>query len=78
MILTQKNFRVSSVQWPKREFDPGNKQDLLVYKQFLETGSWSTGCPFVVEWPFLSVIGCIEDKIVKYHIDSLIKSAKKV
>jgi hypothetical protein len=76
MKLTAKKFRVSSAYWPKREFDPTSRQDLAEYKHFLDTSSWRNGCPFVVEWPFLSVTTCIEDKIVKHHIGALIKTAR--
>lgn len=76
MRYTQKKFRVSSVYWPRREFDPASSQDLSEYKNFLKTSNWENGCPFITEWPYLSVIACIENKIIQHHIDKLIKQAK--
>jgi hypothetical protein len=76
MRLNAKKFRVSSVYWPKREFDPASSNDLSEYKYFLDHSSWRDGCPFLVEWPYLDVIKCIEDKMIRYHIGNLIKAAK--
>lgn len=76
MRINPKKFRVSSVYWPKREFDPASAVDLAEYKHFLDHSSWRDRCPFLVEWPYLDVIKCIEDKMIKYHIGNLIKSAK--
>ncbi len=75
---TSRTFRVSSHIWPKREFDPSDATDLIEYKYFLENSSWKNGCPFIVEWPFLSVIDMIKHKIVFRHIDKIISTNKKL
>jgi hypothetical protein len=76
MRYKEKIFRVSSVHWPKREFDPDSREDLVEYKHFLEHHTWRDGCPFLVEWPYLDIIKCIEDKIVKHYIDHLIQQTQ--
>lgn len=76
MKVTQKKFRVSTAQYAKREFDPASRTDLVEYKFFLENDRWQNGCPFIIEWPYLDIIKTIENKIIGYHIDSLVKTAK--
>jgi hypothetical protein len=51
-------------QFPKRQFDVASKDDLRVYKHFLETGNWGKiPCPFELEWPWLSIPDMISHKI---------------
>jgi hypothetical protein len=51
----------------KKLFDAGNKNDLSVFKSFMETGKWmSKGCPFILEWPYLTVPDMIKDKITRH------------
>lgn len=76
MRVNQSKFRVSSVHWPRREFNPGSAKDLAEYKYFLEKGRWKERCPFIIEWPYLDIVKCIEDKVVKYHIGHLISKSK--
>lgn len=76
MRFSNKKFRVSSVYWPKREFDPDSAEDLAEYKHFLDNKNWRNGCPFLVEWPYLDVIKCIEDKVVKHYIGNLIAKGR--
>lgn len=59
-------FNLLSQKFPKRQFDATNKKDLQVYKHFLDTRSWgSNGCPFELEWPWLSIPNMINHKIAK-------------
>lgn len=52
--------------YPKRVFDATRKEDLQAYKQYLETRSWGNkGCPFELEWPWLSVPDMIAHKIAE-------------
>lgn len=76
MKIAGKKFRVSSVYWPRREFNPADPVDLGEFRYFLQKQNWKNGCPFVVEWPFLNVIDMIESKIVRHHINSLISATK--
>lgn len=77
MKVSAKKFRVSSAYWPKREFNPNSKQDLVEYQHFITTGGWKAGCPFLVEWPFITVPDTIQDKIIKSHISAIISKSKK-
>jgi len=57
---------VSSLRnkFPKRYFDVNNKVDLKAYKEFLANKNWGTnGCPFELEWPWLSIPDMISHKI---------------
>lgn len=52
--------------FPKREFNANNKDDLRVYKRFLETGSWGPEtCPFELEWPWLNIPDMLSRKIAE-------------
>ena len=60
-------------KFPKRYFDPTSNADLKAYASYRETKRWtSSGCPFVVEWPFLTAEAMILDKIMNAHIKTLI------
>jgi hypothetical protein len=76
MKLNPTNFKLSQQVWHKRIFDPANAEDLRVYQDFLLNNRWKNGCPFIVEWPFLTVVDLIRHKIVKHHISGLIKQAR--
>lgn len=58
--------------FPKRQFNVTSKDDLKVYKHFLEKGSWgSIPCPFELEWPWLSVPDMISHKIAVHTVEKL-------
>jgi hypothetical protein len=76
MKLDRNNFKLSHHAWHKRAFDPASAEDLRVYQDFLLNSRWKNGCPFIVEWPFLTVADLIKHKIVKHHISGLIKQAR--
>jgi hypothetical protein len=52
----------------KRYFDINNAEDIEVYKNFLDyNNSWgSDTCPFILEFPYLTVPDMIKDKLI-YH-----------
>lgn len=77
MKLDPKTFKVSSQFWSKRMFNPTDPVDLAEYAYFLQNRSWKNGCPFIIEWPYLNVIKMIEEKFVKRHIMSAIRTAKQ-
>jgi len=59
-------FNQLNARFPKRVFDVNNKEDLLAYKSFLDNHSWgSNGCPFELEWPWLSIPDMISHKIAR-------------
>ena len=55
----------------KRKFDVKSKEDVAIFKKFLETLSWGkTTCPFELEFPYLTVPDMIKDKLVHYYLDA--------
>lgn len=52
------------VQSQKRLFNPKEKKDLAAYKSFLKKGWGSSGCPFVLVFPYMTVPDMIQDKII--------------
>ena len=66
VVILDKHFEKLN----KRPFNPGSKQDLAIFKEFLVTGRWgTTGCPFLLKWPFLTVPDMIKDKITKHVLN---------
>lgn len=53
----------------KRRFDPSSKKDREEYKHFLTNKTWkSFVCPFVLEWPHLTIPDMIQDKLTHYTL----------
>jgi hypothetical protein len=54
---------------PRREFDPSKAEDILEFRHFMSRGKW-TGhqCPFVLEWPYLTIPDMLKDKFVLYTL----------
>lgn len=53
----------------KRTFDVNSTEDVKVYRKFVINKSWgSKGCPFTIEYPYLSIPDMIKDKLVKKHL----------
>lgn len=50
----------------KRYFNECDKKDIAAAKKFFESHSWShtQGCPFILEYPYLSVPDMIRDKLI--------------
>jgi hypothetical protein len=69
--ISGKRFRVSTAYWPRREFDPAKVEDMKEYRHFLQKQNWRDGCPFVLEWPFLTITSMVEHKITRYHLSNL-------
>lgn len=58
--------------YPKHQFDPSNKKDLKAYKEYLATRSWGhNGCPFELEWPWLSVPDMINHKLAESAVEKV-------
>jgi hypothetical protein len=48
------------------KFNVNDKSDINMYANFLKTGSWgATGCPFALEYPYVSVPDMIKDKLIR-------------
>jgi hypothetical protein len=46
-------------------FNVKDKKHIKHYRDFLQNGAWGlTGCPFILEFPYLSVPYMIKDKLV--------------
>lgn len=67
------NTKSSHKIYIKRIFNAHDANDLWEYSSFMNTDSWKDGCPFYLEWPFLSVPDMIKSKIVETHLETLIK-----
>jgi len=58
--------------FPKRIFDPASKEDLAVYRGFIQTNSWGgKTCPFELVWPFSSIPHMIAEQIAAYTVTAL-------
>jgi hypothetical protein len=75
-ILKQRRFKLSHTIWMKRYFDANSKEDVVAYKYFLENGRWKDRCPFILEWPYLTVTDMIRTQLIESHIDKMIKDGK--
>jgi len=50
----------------RRVFNENNKADVEVYRQFLINSTWGhNGCPFLLEEPFASIPGMIDNKLIR-------------
>jgi hypothetical protein len=51
----------------KRFFNPKSKKDVDLYKNFVRTNSWGhSGCPFYLEFPYMTVPDMIKDKMIHH------------
>ena len=49
----------------KRVFNVTDKKDVELFTGFLKTGAWGReGCPFTLEYPYLTVTDMIKDKLI--------------
>lgn len=54
----------------KRNFNVNNKKDVALYKTFIIQGRWGVdGCPFILEYPYLSVPDMIKDKLIHKYLN---------
>lgn len=66
------NDNLLRLRFQKYKFDPTNKQDMLRYKQFTKTGSWGNGgCPYLLEWPWLTIPAMIAHKISEHTLEQM-------
>ena len=65
---------LATVIKPKVFFDVTNEKHVSLYRKFLGTYKWGIdGCPFILEYPYLSIPDMITDKL----IHSLLKVKKQ-
>lgn len=59
-------------RFPKRVFDVTDKKDLAIYKYYIQKHSWGdNGCPFELEWPWLSIPDMISHKISAHVVSKM-------
>jgi hypothetical protein len=50
----------------RRHFNANDKKDVEIYRQFLTSNSWGdSGCPFILEFPSLTVPDMIKDRLIR-------------
>lgn len=53
----------------KRHFNVSDKKDIALFTSFLKTGAWgNSGCPFTLEYPYLTVPDMIKDKLIHKYL----------
>ena len=61
---------LEKIERTKRDFNVNRKADVELFKQFLIEGRWgANGCPFALEYPYLSVPDMIKDKLVHKYLN---------
>lgn len=55
-------------KYDRRTFDPASKKDIEEYKYFLTNNKWKNGCPFYLDWPYLTIPDMIKDKVTKFTL----------
>jgi hypothetical protein len=75
--LKQQRFRLSHHVWQKRHFDPTKHDDISEFKYFLDNHRWQDRCPFILEWPHLSITDMIKTRLIDEHIHRMLKVEQK-
>jgi len=58
--------------YQRHRFDASSKSDMKLVKHYFHTNSWGNfGCPFHLEWPFLTVPDMLKAKITEYTLGDL-------
>jgi hypothetical protein len=55
----------------KHRFNPKNKNDIALLKQFITEYKWGGPCPFLLEEPYLDIPAMIKDKYIKNQLGIL-------
>ena len=60
---------LAQVQRQRVRFSPDDKRHVEQYRNFLVNRKWDTlGCPYELEWPYLSIPDMIKDKIINHYL----------
>ena len=60
---------LAQVQRQRIRFSPDDKKHVEQYRNFLVNRKWDTlGCPYELEWPYLTIPDMIKDKIINYYL----------
>jgi hypothetical protein len=52
----------------RREFNPNKKEDVAEYRYYIRNSQWENGCPFWLDWPYLTIPDMIKDRIVLSYL----------
>lgn len=56
----------------RRQFNPGNKKDLLEFAYFRKYNKWQNGCPFFLEWPYADIVSMCLAKYTDHEFADLV------
>ena len=60
---------LAQIQRQRVRFSPDDKKHVEQYRNFLVNRKWDTlGCPYELEWPYLSIPDMIKDKIINHYL----------
>ena len=55
--------------YQRRYFEPGSKNDMKEVRHYFHNHQWGKeGCPFYLEWPYLTIPDMLKDKITQYAL----------
>jgi hypothetical protein len=75
IINTNRKFKLSHHVWQRRFFDATSKEDVKEYAHFLKYSQWKSNCPFILEWPYLTITDMVKDKLVEHWLTDEVKKA---
>jgi hypothetical protein len=53
----------------KRSFNINNKNDIECYRKFVRENRWGpNGCPFILEYPHVSIPDMIKEKLIRKYL----------
>jgi hypothetical protein len=60
---------LAQVQRQRVRFNPEDKKHVDQYRNFVVNRKWDKlGCPYELEWPYLSIPDMIKDKIINHYL----------
>lgn len=60
---------LAQVQRQRVRFSPEDKKHIDQYRNFVVKRKWDIpGCPYELEWPYLSIPDMIKDKIINHYL----------
>ena len=60
---------LAQVQRQRIKFSADDRKHVGYYRNFLVNHKWDVpGCPFELEWPYLTIPDMIKDKIINYYL----------
>jgi hypothetical protein len=60
---------LEKIRQSKRNFNVNSIKDIDCFRNFLKQNKWGyTGCPFVLEYPHVSIPDMIKEKLIKKYL----------